>query len=120
MIRKVRYIKLGESNSYTERCLNNDEIILGFETGKEEMLNACKANDWGKAEEIYNRDRNLSKSELKNTMRQIKDFFGFERPTVSGLNEMECFGDKFNGELSRTFAAFRSDAPANTSHIKGP
>lgn len=48
------------------------------------------------------------------------DFFGFERPTVSGLNEMECFGDKFNGELSRTFAAFRSDAPANTSQIKGP
>lgn len=48
------------------------------------------------------------------------DFFGFKRPTVNGLNRVECFGDKFSGELSRTFAAFRSDAPADTSKIKGP
>lgn len=48
------------------------------------------------------------------------DFFGFNRPTVYGLNEEECFGDKFSGELSRTFAAFRSDAPTDTRKIKGP
>lgn len=48
------------------------------------------------------------------------DFFGFERPTVFGSNKADCFGDKFSGELSRTFAAFRSDSPRNTSQIKGP
>lgn len=86
MIRKVRYIKLGESNSYTERCLNNDEIILGFETGKEEMLNACKANDWKKVEEIYDQKSDHSegnkKKLTKNTLRQIKDFFEDDGSTV--------------------------------------
>jgi hypothetical protein len=48
------------------------------------------------------------------------DFFGFPRPTVAGLDSSVCFGDKYKGELKRTFAAFRSDAPSNTAEIKGP
>ncbi len=48
------------------------------------------------------------------------DFFGFPRPTVAGLNAAVCFGDKYEGKLTRTFTAFRSDAPPNTAQIKGP
>lgn len=48
------------------------------------------------------------------------DFFGFPRPTVAGLDSSVCFGDKYQGALERTFAAFRSSAPIDTSKILGP
>ncbi len=48
------------------------------------------------------------------------DFFGFPRPTTAGLDQASCFGDKYEGKLKRTFAAFRSDSPATSSDILGP
>jgi len=48
------------------------------------------------------------------------DFFGFARPTTFGLKKNACFGDGFQGNLARTFSAYRSDSPADTSKIIGP
>lgn len=48
------------------------------------------------------------------------DFFGSARPTTFGLEANACFGDRYRGQLSRTFAAFRSDSPPSTAEIKGP
>lgn len=48
------------------------------------------------------------------------DFFGFARPTTSGFPRECTFGDTYFATLGRTFAAFRSDAPADTSKILGP
>jgi hypothetical protein len=48
------------------------------------------------------------------------DFFGFPRPTTSGLPRDCSFGDSYSKPLDRTFAAFRSDSPSDTSKIPGP
>ncbi len=48
------------------------------------------------------------------------DFFGFPRPTTAGLPSTCSFGDNYSGALGRTFAAFRSDSPIDTSRIPGP
>lgn len=48
------------------------------------------------------------------------DFFGFPRPTTLGLSSNCCFGDRYTGALGRTFAAFRSNSPTDTSRIPGP
>jgi len=48
------------------------------------------------------------------------DFFGVGRPTTFGLAKTSTFGDQYSGELGRTFAAFRSDSPKDTSLIPGP
>ena len=48
------------------------------------------------------------------------DFFGNPRPTTYGLPASSCFGDKFTGELERTFFAYRSNSPASTAEISGP
>jgi hypothetical protein len=46
------------------------------------------------------------------------DFFGISRKTTSGLDIKYCFGDKYTGVLGRTFYAFSSKAPENSSLIK--
>lgn len=48
------------------------------------------------------------------------DFFGSARPTTFGLKGNTCFGDSLQGNLARTFSAYRSDSPADTSKILGP
>lgn len=48
------------------------------------------------------------------------DFFGFARPTTFEMSSDVTFGDKYSGALARTFAAFRSDSPADSSKIPGP
>ena len=48
------------------------------------------------------------------------DFFGFARPTTFGLPKVYSFGDMYSKPLNRTFAAFSSDAPSDTSKISGP
>lgn len=48
------------------------------------------------------------------------DFFGSARPTTFGLKRSACFGDGFQGHLARTFSAYRSNSPADTSKIMGP
>jgi hypothetical protein len=48
------------------------------------------------------------------------DFFGFPRPTTAGLPPECSFGDSYSKPLDRTFAAFRSDSPSDTSKIPGP
>ena len=48
------------------------------------------------------------------------DFFGFARPTTFEMSSDVTFGDRYSGPLARTFAAFRSDSPADSSKIPGP
>lgn len=48
------------------------------------------------------------------------DYFGSPRPTTAGLDASVCFGDKYEGKLKRTFAAFRSDSPTSSADILGP
>jgi hypothetical protein len=48
------------------------------------------------------------------------DFFGSGRPTAFNLPSPLSFGDGYSGKLARTFAAFQSKAPKDTSKIAGP
>jgi hypothetical protein len=48
------------------------------------------------------------------------DFFGSPRPTTYSLPSSCCFGDKYTGDLKRSFLAYRSDSPTSTAEINGP
>ena len=77
---KVRFIRLGEGNSYAKHCIDNSVSILGFWSGEEAILPSCVSNDWDVVKEFLIKKRTVQKNgipprSVADDLRQVKEFF---------------------------------------------
>ena len=84
---KVRYIKFGIGSAYAKHCIDNNTSILGFWSGRDEIIHSCIAHDWISVEKFLLKKRTEQKGaaplSVTDDLRQVKDFFiDTDEPTL--------------------------------------
>jgi hypothetical protein len=72
--KRVRYIKLGRKGSWEKHCIENGEIIFGFDTGSTERFPLCVSGQWDKLARSFEK-KGKSKSAATNITNQAQAFF---------------------------------------------
>ena len=96
---KVQYIKLGEKGKYWKDCEEKNIIKLGFDSGKENVLELMRNGEWEKITQKWREEHSGTPQQFTNQMKKFYDDDGETTLWITFENERLYYGFTEGGDI---------------------